>query len=134
MARYLKEYFDSILPSAGSEVGETVRELLWVMLKSGNCSAERVAKHLGVDRRTISRRLASEGQSYSSILDAVRREMVTSFVENGQRPLNEIALMLGFSGLSAFSRWFSNRFGRSASEWRAANLRDAHRNPAFRGQ
>jgi AraC-like DNA-binding protein len=134
MARYLKDHFDSILPSVRSEVSETVRELVWVLLKSGNCSVERVAKHLGVDRRTINHRLASEGQSYSSILDAVRRDMVTSFVENGQRPLNEVAPMLGFSGLSAFSRWFSNRFGRSASEWRAVNLRDSHGNAAFRGQ
>jgi AraC-like DNA-binding protein len=122
MARYLKEYFDSILPSHRAEVSETVRELMWVMLKSGNCSAERVAKHLGVDRRTINRRLASEGQSYSSILDTVRADMVRSFVEHGQRPLNEIAGMLGFSELSVFSRWFRNRFGRSASEWRSAKL------------
>jgi transcriptional regulator GlxA family with amidase domain len=122
MARYLKDYFDSILPSPRSEVSETVRELMWVLLKSGNCSAERVAKHLGVDRRTINRRLASERQSYSSILDTVRTDMVRSFVEHGQRPLNEIAGMLGLSGLSAFSRWFRNRFGRSASEWRAVNL------------
>ena len=134
MARYLKQYFDSILPSARFEVSETVREFLWVMLKSGSCSAERLAKHLRVDRRTLGRRLASEGQSYSSILDAVRRDMVTSLVENGQRPLKEIASMLGFSGLSIFSRWFRNRFGRSASEWRAANHRDPHREAAFRGQ
>ena len=125
LARYLKEYFDSILPSTRSEVSETVRELVWVMLKSGNCSAERVAKHLGVDRRTINRRLASEGQSYSSVLDAVRRDMVTNLVEKGQRPLNEIALTLGFSGLSAFSRWFRNRFGRSASGWRGVTLRSS---------
>jgi AraC-like DNA-binding protein len=134
MARYLKEYFDSILPSARHEVSETVREVVWVMLKSGNCSAERIAKHLGVDRRTLNRRLASEGRSYSSILDAVRADMVASFVEHGQRPLSEIAGMLGFSGLSAFSRWFRNRFGRSASEWRAVQLREVHRHPAFRGQ
>jgi AraC-like DNA-binding protein len=133
MARYLKEYFDSILPSHRAEVSETVRELVWVMLRSGNCSAERVAKYLGVDRRTINRRLASEGQSYSSILDAVRRDTVTSFVEHGDRPLNEIAGMLGFSGLSAFSRWFHNRFGRSASEWRSAKLRAGHLNSASHG-
>jgi AraC-like DNA-binding protein len=118
MARYLKEYFDSILPSSPSEVSETVRELVWVMLKSGSCSADSVAKHLGVDRKTLNRRLANEGQSYSSVLDAVRRNMVTGFVESGQRPLIEIAGMLGFSGLSSFSRWFRNRFGRSASQWR----------------
>jgi AraC-like DNA-binding protein len=132
LARYLKEYFDSILPSARAEVSETVRELMWVMLKSGSCSAGRIARLLGADRRTINRRLAREGQSYSSILDAVRADMVRSFVENGQRPLNEIAGMLGFSGLSAFSRWFRNRFGRSPSQWRTVNLRDAHRNAAFR--
>jgi AraC-like DNA-binding protein len=130
MARYLKDYFDSILPSARSEVGETVRELVWVVLKSGSCSAERVAKHLGVDRRTINRRQASEGQSYSSILDTVRTDMVRRFVEHGHRPLNEIAGMLGFSGLSAFSRWFRNRFRRSASQWRAVNVRDTQPNPA----
>jgi len=106
-----------------SEVSETVRELVWVLIKSGSCSAERVAKHLGVDRRTINRRLAAEGQSYTAILDTVRRDMVTSFVKHGQRPLNEIAGMLGFSGLSAFSRWFRNRFGRSASKWRTVNFR-----------
>jgi AraC-like DNA-binding protein len=110
MARYLKEYFDSILPSPRAEVSETVRELMWVMLKSGSCSAERVAKHLGVDRRTVNRRLASEGQSYSSILDAVRRDMVRNLVEHGQRPLNEIASMLGFSGLSAFPRLVQEPF------------------------
>jgi transcriptional regulator GlxA family with amidase domain len=134
MARYLKEHFDSILPSPRAEVSETVRELMWVLLKSGSCSADRVAKHLGVDRRTINRRLAAEGQSYSAILDTVRRDMVTSFVEHGQRPLNEVGPMLGFSGLSAFSRWFRNRFGRSASEWRTVNLGGAHGTAAFRGQ
>ena len=92
---------------------------------------ERVAKHLGVERSTINRRLASERQSYSSILDAVRTDMVISFVENSQRPLSEIAGMLGFSGLSAFSRWFRNRFGRSASQWRAVKLRDARRTSAY---
>jgi AraC-like DNA-binding protein len=122
MARHLKKYFDSVLASARAEVSEAVRELVWVMLKSGSCSAERVAKNLGVDRRTISRRLANEGKSYSSILDAVRTDMATSLVGNGQRSLSEIARMLGFSGPSALSRWFRNRFGRTASQWRAANF------------
>jgi len=78
-----KGAFDSILPSARAEVNEPVRELVWVLLKSGSCSAKRVAKHLGVDRRTINRRLASEGQSYSSIVDAVRKDTVSSFVQYG---------------------------------------------------
>ena len=122
MARYLKQYFDSILPSPRAEVSETVRELVWVLLKSGKCSAGRVAKHLGVDRRTVNRRLASEGNSYSAIRDAVRRDLARSLVREGHRPLQEAALVLGFSGLSTFSRWFKNRLGQSASEFRANML------------
>jgi AraC-like DNA-binding protein len=52
----------------------------------------------------------------------------------GQRALNEIARMLGFSGLSPFSRWFRNRFGQGASEWRAVSLRDTPLNSTFRGK
>ncbi|NUT15606.1 MAG: helix-turn-helix domain-containing protein, partial [Cupriavidus sp.] len=40
-------------------------------------------------------------------------------LENRERPLSEVAALLGFSSLSAFSRWFSGRFGRSVSAWRA---------------
>ena len=36
------------------------------------------------------------------------------------RPLAEVADRLGFSGLSALSRWFSGHFDGSASAWRAA--------------
>jgi AraC-like DNA-binding protein len=60
--------------------------------------------------------------------------MVESLVGKRQRPLDEVAGMLGFSGLSTFSRWFRNRFGQSASEWRAVKLRSAHANAALRGQ
>jgi len=36
------------------------------------------------------------------------------------RPLAEVADLLGFSGLSALSRWFNGRFDCTASAWRAA--------------
>jgi hypothetical protein len=46
MARYLKEHFDSILPSARSEVIETVRELVWVMTKPTTKGAPRLNQHV----------------------------------------------------------------------------------------
>ena len=42
-----------------------VRQLVVMLLGSGSCTIERVAQHLGVDRRTIHRRLASDGQTFS---------------------------------------------------------------------
>ena len=98
-----------------------------MLLSSGNCLIERVAKHLGVDRRTVHRRLAREGTSFSTLLDAVRTETVTRFIENRDRPLYVVSEMSGFSAQSAFSRWFRSRFGSNVSAWREANLPSSRR-------
>jgi AraC-like DNA-binding protein len=127
MARYVQQYLDSIAALAGATISDKVRELIWMMLSSGNCSVERVAEHLGVDRRTVHRRLAREGTSFSTLLDAVRTETVTRFIENRDRPLYVVAEMSGFSAQSAFSRWFRSRFGSTVSAWREANLPSSRR-------
>jgi AraC-like DNA-binding protein len=121
MAGYLKQYFDSVTPRGDPKMSATVRELTWVMLRSGNCSAAQIAAHLGINRRTLTRRLSREGQSFTSILDEVRTEMAKRYLQNLERPLYGTADLLGFSSLSAFSRWFSNRFGCNPSAWRIAN-------------
>jgi AraC-like DNA-binding protein len=81
--------------------------------------ADSVAARLGVDRRTVHRHLAREGKTFSAIMDSVRAELVTRYIDNRDRPLASVAELLGFSALSAFSRWFRSQFGCSVSEWRA---------------
>ena len=49
----------------------------------------------------------------------MRAELVTRYIDNRERPLASVADLLGFSALSAFSRWFRSQFGCSVSEWRA---------------
>ena len=51
-------------------------------------------------------------------IQGVRVELVTRYVENRDRSLASVAELLGFSALSAFSRWFRSQFGCSVSEWR----------------
>jgi AraC-like DNA-binding protein len=95
-----------------------VRALIEALLPTGRCSIVQVARSLGVDRRTLQRRLADSGETFSSLLDAVRAELAERQVPNPRRSLTEIAEELGFSELSAFSRWFRRHFGCSPSEWR----------------
>ena len=130
MARYIQRYVESLAARPRATLTDRVREHVAMTLGSGVCSREDVAAHLGVDRRTLHRRLAREGQTFSSIVDAVRTEIVTRFIENRDRPLYAVAESLGFSALSAFSRWFRARFGCSVSAWRAAHGRRAHRRTA----
>ena len=44
--------------------------------------------------------------------------MAPRYVSSRDRPLSEVASLLGFDSLSAFSRWFHGRFGCSVSKWR----------------
>ena len=116
MAKHVKQYLDTLASRPSSKLSETVRECIYVMLPSGLCSIDNVAKRLGLNRRKLHRHLAREGQTFSSIIDAVRAELATRYI--GNRDLASITDLLGFSARSAFSRWFRSQFGCSASEWR----------------
>jgi AraC-like DNA-binding protein len=120
MAKHVKQYLDTLASRPSSKLSETVRECIYVMLPSGLCSIDNVAKRLGLNRRKLHRHLAREGQTFSSIIDAVRAELATRYI--GNRDLASISDLLGFSARSAFSRWFRSQFGCSVSEWRAAQL------------
>jgi len=123
MARYARQYLDALLINRRLSTSDRVRELLWIRVPSGSYSLEAMAKQLGISARTIERHLKQDGTSFSTVLNQVRAEMVRQYVEGADRPLYVIAELMGFSALSAFSRWFRDEFGCSASQWRATAVR-----------
>ncbi|HEX7758712.1 MAG TPA: AraC family transcriptional regulator [Caulobacteraceae bacterium] len=106
--------------AAGQAVGlsDRVSELIARLLPSGDCSVDQVAEHLGVDRRTIHRRLALEGATFSGLLEETRREIARVQLLSTDYPLGDVAHRLGFSSLSTFSRWFRGAFGTTARDYR----------------
>ncbi|AGW95311.1 AraC family transcriptional regulator [Ralstonia pickettii DTP0602] len=123
LARHAREFLDAKLARSDDTMPDKVRKLVYALLPSGECGAERVAEQLGIDRKTVHRHLARHGQNYQSIVDEVRLELVSRYVRQGERPLSDVAVLLGFSSLSAFSRWFCARFGFSVSAWRRRDRR-----------
>jgi AraC-like DNA-binding protein len=95
-----------------------VRDLVVALLGTGTCTIDRVAQHLGVDRRTIHRHLLREGENFSGIVDAVRRELAARYVGDGRRSLAEVSSLLGFSAPSGFSRWYRQQFDAAPSRRR----------------
>jgi len=118
LARHARVFLDSKLAQSDATMPDKVRKLVFALLPTGECGAEHVARQLGIDRKTMHRHLAAHGQHFMSVVDAVREDLVTRYVRNSKRPLSDVAILLGFSSLSAFSRWFSSRFGCSVSAWR----------------
>ena len=115
MAVYAQQLVDAGVARGAPDMAARVREHVVKLLGTGHCSIDAVAKHLGVDRRTVHRRLAESLTTYSAIVDDVRRELATRYLASRDRSLTEISSLLGFSAPSGFSRWYRRHFGAPAS-------------------
>jgi AraC-like DNA-binding protein len=121
MARYVQQMLDSSLGPAeqAPTLLEDVRRAIVLLLPSGRCSIEQVSESLGVVCRTVQRRLADQGLTFSGLVNDLRVELATRHVMHSDRPLTEVAALLGFSAPSGFSRWYHGQFGCSPKEARA---------------
>ncbi len=118
LARELTRLVEGTGYGQAVDLQDRVTGLIARLLPSGECSVDQVAEHLGVDRRTIHRRLAAEGVSFSGLLEETRREMARVQLSSTDYPLGDVAHRLGFASLSTFSRWFRGAFGVTAREFR----------------
>lgn len=89
-------------------------------LPDGELSLNQLCRPLGVSARTLQRRLEAEGTSLRRIIDEERRALALHHIKDPRRPLTDIAMLLGFSDQSAFTRAFARWTDRSPTEWRRA--------------
>jgi len=82
-------------------------------LKTGELDADAIANQLHMSRNTLYRKLKHEGYSLQELIEIVRKEKAIQLLEDNNCSLSEIAFMLGFSELSAFSRAFKRWTGKS---------------------
>jgi AraC-like DNA-binding protein len=87
-------------------------------LLSGDCSVERVAGSLAINKRTLQRKLKALGTSFKDLLDDVRFEIACNYLRESSGPLTLLAHMLCYSELSAFSNAFKHRYGLSPRDWK----------------
>lgn len=88
------------------------------MLLGGEPPLERVAEQLGLAPWSLQRRLRDEGVGFTQLVDEVRKDMATHYLKQPQLPISQLAFLLGYSEISAFSRAFRRWFGVSPSQWR----------------
>lgn len=76
------------------------------------------ASMLNLSPRTYRRRLERENRSYQELLDQIRAEHATRYLQNTRLPVSSIAYMIGFNDASNFRRAYHKWTGRSPSEVR----------------
>lgn len=87
-------------------------------LADGKPGAALVARRLGLSGPALYRKLSACGVDYSDLQRDLRRELALGLLAAPDVPLTEIALRLGYSELSAFSRAFRSWTGLSPLAYR----------------
>jgi AraC-like DNA-binding protein len=93
----------------------------WVassLCRSAGTDIEVAASDFGMSTRSFQRRLAAHGVSYLDIRNRVRAQIARCMLAETQVPITSIALQLGYSETSAFSRGFKTQIGETPAEFR----------------
>ena len=103
-----------------SDLASQVKHSIQRQLMQGVTRQDVVADELGMNSRTLQRRLSQEGVSYQKLLDAVRQTMAEDYLLNSELAIPDIALRLGFSETTSFHRKFKAMKGKTPGEFRAS--------------
>jgi len=110
------------LPADDATTAERVRIELARLPGPSAASIEMIARALGVSTRTLQRTLAAEGTTFRRVCDEVAAVVARRHLEERKLSIAEVALLLGFDDVSAFSRAFRRWTGTSPARFRAASV------------
>lgn len=127
---YSRRLLHTVVPDREQTMAEQTADAVELLLPLGRCSLGAVSRQLGLRPRGLQRSLAEEGVSFSSVVNVVRVRQAEHHLRAGPRSLTDVSQLLGFGAPSAFSRWFRQQFGTSATDWRRTS--DAPGVPARR--
>ncbi len=114
-----RSYLDARFTKPNLALSVKVRELIRQFLGTEQASQENIAATLGIHPRTLQRRLASEGNSFDSIKDEVRRALLEQLMKSPTPlPLSQVTAMLGYAEQSALTRSCRRWFGIVPSQMR----------------
>jgi AraC-like DNA-binding protein len=119
--RLLRQYADEALvqrPQKRDSVRANVERVIPPLLPHGKAKISEVAGHLGLSCRTLSRSLSAEGLTFTKILDEFRAALARRHLKDRDLPISEIAWLLGYREISAFTNAFKRRTGMNPRQFR----------------
>jgi AraC-like DNA-binding protein len=128
----LEAYLGNLRQTRSRDIVHKIAELVRALLPAEAVTIERVAALLATSKRSLQRRLALQGTSYGEILTDTRAAMAQECLRNQHMSATEVAALLGYSQLSALSRFTRKRLGRSPRQLSAGPAK--RRAPARTGR
>jgi AraC-like DNA-binding protein len=119
----------SLDAETGSTLADKVHRVLLRLLVTGvnvgGAAPDRaaVAELFAMHPRTLNRRLTAAGTSFAHLLARARYDVARELLRDTQLPVQDIALVLGYSGTGPFTHAFRRWSGTTAARWRETHGR-----------
>ena len=117
-----------VAPAApASELVSVLDQLLVPHLHEADLSTDRVAKLLGMSRRTLARQLQNNGTTLRSELARLRQQRAERLLCAGELTVSEVGAAVGYPDGSAFTRAFRRWTGTSPTQYRTQRKEEISR-------
>lgn len=103
---------------AASPSMRAVQEAIVRLLPRQRARMGPVAQELVMSERTLQRRLADHGTSFSELRDGVRRRLAVKYLTDGDESIAHIAYILDYASQSSFNAAFLRLTGKTPGEVR----------------
>jgi AraC-like DNA-binding protein len=118
----LVEYHEKVLAERRVQSGAwqiKVENAIAPLLPHGQAEMGVVAKKLGVSKRTLARRLASEGLTFARVLETLRFNLAESYLRERDLRISEVAWLVGYREISGFTHAFKRWTGETPRQVRS---------------
>ena len=107
-------------PTTSGDLRSGVENAIAPLLPHGKVTVAAVARTLGMSQRSLARGLAARGLTLGKILDELRSDLAKRHIRDKDLSISEIAWLVGYQEVSAFTHVFKRWTGRTPTEMRAA--------------
>jgi AraC-like DNA-binding protein len=124
LAGLLERYAAELLARlpASASYPDHVRRAIASVIRCGQPTLQAIAREMHASPRTVQRRLSDAGTTHKRLVEDVRRQLATRYIESPRLSITEIAFLLGYQEESSFRRAFKKWTGKSPRRARAADL------------
>ena len=104
--------------NAQDNLAAQLRTKLADLLAEGEANADAACRALKLSRRTLQRRLRAEKTSFQKVLTEVRAALAVRYLSDERLGALEVAMLLGYSSISAFTTAFKSWYDMPPAEYR----------------
>ncbi|HBO6052662.1 AraC family transcriptional regulator [Pseudomonas aeruginosa] len=104
---------------------ERVRSEIIDTIHSDTPRLEQIAERLALPAWTLNRQLKDEGQTFTGLVEAVRRELARYYLERSNMSVSRLSELLRYTETSSFTHAFSRWFGESPRSWRSRHRKNS---------